>query len=77
MTGNDRWAQFPQYAHPGPIATSVSLVDDIPEYFLGKGDIPWQDSLNPRGRWRLTVRCEWTGTAEEWEQYQSEHEEAA
>lgn len=74
MTGNDQWAK---YAHAGPVATSVSQVTDIPKYLLGEGDIPWQGSISPRGHWRLTVRCEWTGTAWEWKEYQSEHEVVA
>jgi len=71
VTGTDPWLKHPA----GPIATAVSQLRDIPPWMLGQ-QVPWRDDIDPQGRWRLTVRCEWVGDEAQFERYRSERHDA-
>lgn len=72
MTGTDPWTKHPA----GPIATSVAQLGRIPLWMLGQRT-PWLDDIDPRGHWRLTVKCEWVGTEAELDEYMTRNERLA
>lgn len=69
---SNKWERHPQ----GPIMLAVAQLAHMPEWLLG-GNPPWQNELSPTGRWRLIVKCEWTGTVEEFEEYRSRQDHPA
>lgn len=49
---------------------------DIPGAVFQPDWLPFRDEHDPNGHWLMTLRIEWTGTEEEFEQYRSERHEA-
>jgi hypothetical protein len=69
---SDKWGRHPE----GPIVATTAQLAHLPLWLLGQRT-PWHDDLDQYGPWRLTVKCEWTGTAAEFEEYRSRQDHPA
>lgn len=72
MTAADPWAKH----RSGPIFVSMVHLTDIPGAVFQPDWLPFRDEHDPNGHWLMTLRIEWTGTEEEFEQYRSERHDA-
>lgn len=74
MTGSDAFDPWAKH-RSGPIIVQAMQWRDIPDGLLGS-ESPFADYIDERGHWRATLRIEWAGTADEFEQYERERSAA-